>query len=385
MKTGGDWPELGHDPLDPPVPAGGHGWLRLPRRRPMLGVRAIAAPAFVFLLLGAALGPRGLGLLSPAALGHLDIVISVALAMIGVFVGLSVSVKGSDPAGSSIAAGAMSAAVTIVTVTGGLYFLVGRWGVALAIDPLALACVLGICSSVSAAVHVAGDAPEELRRAARLADLDDVPLIVLGVTAVAMLAGGSAAERLLLTALAGAAIGFAGWLLFERASDAAERGVFVTGAILLLAGAASYLGTSPLLSGCVAALVWVRAPGVADRITSEDLSVLQHPLVVLLLLVAGALIEWSAAVLWLAAALVLLRLVGKLLASLAIARVARISPALLASVLLPPGIMGIALALNVRQVLAAEDNVIVPAVTVAAVATEILAAFLPAEQQEEAA
>jgi hypothetical protein len=113
--------------------------------------------------------------------------------------------------------------------------------------------------------------------------------------------------------------------------------------------------------------------------------VLQHPLIVLLLLVAGALVEWSAAMLWLAAALVLLRLVGKLLASLAIARVVRISPALLASVLLPPGIMGIALALNVRQVLATEDNVIVPAVTVAAVATEILAAFLPAEQQEEGA
>jgi hypothetical protein len=353
-------------------------------RRPMLGVRAIAAPASLFLLLGAALGPHGLGLLSASALGHLDIVISVALAMIGVFAGLSISAADTRATRESLSIGAVSSAVTILTVTGGVYLLATRWGIALPLDALALAAVLGICSSVSAAVNVGREAPDEVRRAARLADDDDVPLIVLGVTAVALIAGGSAVERLLLTAASGAAIGLAGWLLFERATDTAERGVFMTGSILLLAGAGAYLGTSPLLSGFVAALVWVRAPGVADRITADDLRVLQHPLVVLLLLVAGALVEWSAPVLWMAAALVLLRLMGKLAASLAIARIARIPPGLLAGVLLPPGIMGIALALNVRQVLAGDDGLIVPAVTVAAAVSEGIAAFLPVESGEAA-
>lgn len=350
----------------------------------MLGVPAIAVPASLFLLLGAGLGPHGLGVLSGRALGHLDIVISVALAMIGVFAGLSVSAGANRATRATLSIGAVSAAVTILTVTGGMYVLVTRWGIPLPMGALALAAMLGICSSVSAAVSVGRDASDALRRAARLADDDDVPLIVLGVTAVALIAGGSAVERLLATAAAGVAIGLAGWLLFERATDAAERGVFMTGSILLLAGAGAYLGTSPLLSGFVAALVWVRAPGAADRITADDLRVLQHPLVVLLLIVAGALVQWSAAVLWVAAALVLLRLVGKLAASLAVARIARIPPGLLAGVLLPPGIMGIALALNVRQVLAVEDGLIVPAVTVAAAISEGIAAFLPVESEDAA-
>ena len=64
-----------------------------------------------------------------------------------------------------------------------------------------------------------------------------------------------------------------------------------------------------------------------------------------------------------------------------IGRMARISPALLAHVLLPPGIMGIALALNVRQVLGAADMPIVAVVTFAATASEILAVFLPTDSE----
>jgi hypothetical protein len=215
--------------------------------------------------------------------------------------------------------------------------------------------------------------------------MDDVPLVILGAVAVAVAGGGGApfvTLRLALTVAAGAAIGFAGWLLFDRATGAAERGVFVTGAVLLLAGMGAYLGTSPLLTGGIAALVWVRAPGAADRITAADLRVLQHPLVSLLLIIAGALIEWNRVVLWVAAAIVLLRLMGKLVASFAVAPMLQIRPGLAATALLPPGVLGIALALNVRQVLGSETGVLVAVVTAAAATSEILAAFLPREIED---
>jgi len=54
----------------------------------------------------------------------------------------------------------------------------------------------------------------------------------------------------------------------------------------------------------------------------------------------------------------------------------------LATALLPPGVMGIALALNVRQVLGNEAGEVVGVVTAAAVASEILAVFMPADVQE---
>ncbi len=335
----------------------------------------------MFVLLGAGLGPYGLGILSRAAFTALDVVVSVALSVIGVFVGLGIASLGGSRS-RVVVSGVCAAMITTAAVTGGLYLLISSWGLRLPIDPVAFAVILGICASASAAAHVSADASAELQRAVRLADVDDLPLILLGAVAVALLTDGSVLVRLLMTAAAGAAIGVAGWLLFERAEGAAERGVFVAGAVLLLAGVGAYLSTSPLLSGCVAAIVWARAPGPADRITAADLRTLQHPLVALLLLVAGALLELDARVLWVAGSIVLLRVAGKLTASLAVAPLAQVSPALLATVLLPPGIVGIALALNVRQVLGADDGGIVAAATAAAVTSELLAAFLSGEHEE---
>jgi hypothetical protein len=132
----------------------------------------------------------------------------------------------------------------------------------------------------------------------------------------------------------------------------------------------------------VAAIVWVRTPGVADRITAADLAALQHPLVSILLIFAGALIELEAVALSMAAGVLLLRLAGKLVASLAVGRMLRISPALLATTLLPPGVVGIALALNAHQVLGGHTASLVAIVTLAAGASELVAAFLPREAED---
>lgn len=334
------------------------------------------------MLLGAAAGPHGAGLLTPAALGGLEAAAWVALAVIGVFLGLGLPSVARREDRSALADSALVAAITISTIAGGLVllFFAGAGS-----DPPdsatpAVLLLISACMSVSAALHPASTAGAGLRRAARLADLDDLPLLAVGVTLVAILAGNGELFRLVLTTATGAAVGLAGWLLFERAT-VSERGVFVTGAVLLLAGVGAYLGTSPLLSGCVAALVWVRARGPADRITAEDLSFLQHPLIALLLIVAGGLTEWTPGVLWTAGGLIVLRLAAKLLASVIVARRTRISPALLATVLLQPGILGIALALNARAVLGPDHGWILSAVTIATVASEMLAAFLPRDYE----
>jgi hypothetical protein len=199
---------------------------------------------------------------------------------------------------------------------------------------------------------------------------------VFGTLIVAALAGPDEASRLLLTLLAGVGVAIAGWLLLERANRA-ERGLFVAGSVLLLAGVAARLGTSPLLTGCSAALIWRWAPGTTDRVTARDLRVLQHPLVALLLITAGAMIQWDPIVLWMTACLVLLRTGARLLASVAAGSVAMVAPALLATALMPPGVMGIALAVNVSLVAGADYQWIVSVVTGAAIVSESMAAFLP--------
>jgi hypothetical protein len=326
-------------------------------------------------MLGIALGPGMTGVLSTDVLGYFDTVVSVSLAMLGVFVGLGLGAIRAPDAARLLAVALLEIGMTIAVVAGAMNFLLTRWSVPLPIDPALFALVLGVCSGASAAVGLAG-AARDVVLAARVADLDDVPLIGLGSVLLVMTSTQSSYLDVVLTAGAGAGVGLAGWILFERAHGEAERGVFVTGAIVLLGGVAAYVGGSPLLSGCTAALFWVHAPGAADRIIEQDLRKLQHPLVALLLIVAGALIEWSMALLWIAAPLVLFRLTGKLLASAAAAGLMRTPPSILATVLVPPGVIGIALALNLQQQLPTESTLLVSSITVAAVVSEVLAITL---------
>ena len=383
MAADTDWPEVGRDALDPqqaPAP-GRRAWL--PRRRPALGVRSTVAPSLIFILFGVLLGPHGLDLLSATVLERFEPVTSVALAVLGVFAGLGATTIPRHAAREAFAAGALSSAVTIVIVTIGLGLLFLSWGVSLPLSPFWLAGFIAICASASAAAHLGGSSLT--RRVSYIVDVDDVPLIVLGTMALALLGGGGAAAavtRLGLTVASGVGIGLAGWLLFERASGTAERGVFVTGAVLLMAGTGTYLGTSPLLTGGVAALVWVQAPGVADRIGAADLRFLQHPLIALLLIAAGALIDWSPLTLWAAVAVVLLRLVAKVAASFALAPGLGIAPGPLAAALLPPGVLGIALALNASAVLGDDVPLVVGVATAAAAVSELLAILVPGDVED---
>jgi len=83
-------------------------------------------------------------------------------------------------------------------------------------------------------------------------------------------------------------IAFAVWLLVGQTDSEREQRVFAVGSLLLLGGAAAYLSLSALFAGLVAGIVWNATGGLARARITRDLAYLQHPLIVLVLLVAGA-------------------------------------------------------------------------------------------------
>jgi hypothetical protein len=345
------------------------------RTRAALGLRPVTAPVMVFVPIGVAIGPLGVGLLPAEALPHLDVVVALALATLGVFIGIAAGREG-RASRRLFAASTLEACVTIATVTLALTLLCEIWGVPLALPPWLVGLALGISASASAAPHVAGSENGARRIAARVADLDDVLPIVIG-GAVVVLASGSAqplGRQVAITIALGLGIGATGLLLLEHSEGRAERGVFVLGLIALLGGIASYLWLSPLLTGLAAGWLWAAAPGGSDRVVADELLRVQHPLIVLLLLAAGAHLQPTLVGIWLFAPYVLFRIAGKLVGGWAASRLApAIAPSTLGAYLITPGVIGIAFALNIDQVSPAVSDAIVFSVTSGAIACELLA------------
>jgi hypothetical protein len=346
------------------------------RTRAALGLEPLAAPALVFVPLGMALGPHALGIVTPSLIGRMEPVIAVALATLGVFVGMALDVRTRGRRRLFLAA-SVESVITMAVLGATMTFLLQRWALPTDTGLTLVAWMLAVAAAVSAAgVPGDGAAPVE-RVATSVADLDDAGALVAGAFVTAAIASPSAGETLrivLFTALVGLLAGIAGWLLFERARSEAERGVFVLGSLALLGGAADYMQCSPLLAGMVAGLSWTLLPGRADRIVRGDVGRFQHPLVLLLLVSAGALIHVTALAVWLLAPFVVFRLAGKVIGAWAAARLLPVTAGDLAAYLVPPGLLGIALAINFLQVSATPTALAVAtAVALGTLASEAVA------------
>ena len=216
------------------------------------------------------------------------------------------------------------------------------------------------------------------RVAARVADLDDVLPIALGGLVLSLLGGSDRAAVMDLGLSLGIGLGVAasGLLLFEL-SAGAERDVFVLGTLALLGGAAAYLDLSPLLAGLSAGWLWAHAPGQTEQVVANHLRKVQHPLVVILLVTAGASLQLSMAGIWLFAPYLVFRTVGKLTGGWMAARLAPgVAPSDLGAYLIPPGVIGIAFALNVLQVAPDAAMPLVFAGSAGAVVSELLAVIV---------
>ena len=367
----------GPDPLDrrlgsPATPA---TWLlSLLRTRSALGLAPSLTPATIFLPLGVLLGPSALGLVSPALLGRLDVAVTIALAVLGVIVGIALGrdVRLNMPL---LLAASLESGVTIAAVLGASMYFLAATGAPVGAPILAMALALALCASASSATSSVADSEPVADTATRVADLDDVLPIVMATFAFALLPGIERREAwvMVFTPISiGLAVGAVGWLLFERAESGAERGVYVLGALALAGGGAAYLRASPLIVGLIAGFLWTIAPGRTDRLVQEDLRRVQHPLVVLLLVTAGALWTPTTIALWLLVPYILFRLVGKVAGAWASAGFLEVSAGDLAAFLMPSGVLAIAFALNFRQVLPAEaGTVLISTVGLGTVAFEL--------------
>jgi hypothetical protein len=145
-------------------------------------------------------------------------------------------------------------------------------------------------------------------------------------------------------------IALAARLLVAQTSSDSEQRVFAIGALLLLGGTAAHMSLSALFVGFLAGVFWNARGSPALDALARGMRYLQHPLTVLLLIVAGSRVTFSAGVAGLVLAYVVLRTAAKLVGGwLAAAAVARELPRDVGLHLTSPGIVGIAFALNTLQ------------------------------------
>ena len=334
--------------------------------------------AIVLLLVGAALGRHGLAILSEGTLSLLDPVVPVALAAFGVLIAFEIgatpwgrgrvlvaaSVQGLI-AGAVVTAGTLALAPQIIESTIG-----SRW---------VLAIALGVCASTSSTLAMAAATRSSI---ARMVDMDAALPIVAGGLAMAAMREQALLPALSITAqVVGIAltIATAAWLLLTRSGSDTEQRVFGVATLLLLGGFADYLSLSALMAGLVAGAFWHVIGGSPRESIRRDLAHVHHPLVALILVVAGARTEVTAGIVGLAMAYVLLRAVGKLAGSIAATIIDPATSPDVAPRLLSPGILGIAFALNAMRAVGPDMALVLSVAVLGTIGSQLLAGARPSE------
>jgi len=306
--------------------------------------------------------------------------VSVALAALGILIGLGLDLRRPGE-GRLLAAASVEAGVTIVIVGAGLLALAVLHPLA-GVETWLAALVLGICAAASSTT-ASGEGTRSSRTIVdRIGDLDDVLPILLGGVVLGLLRDATPMNASWLTLQSvglAVVIACAGWLLVAQASSGAEQAVFTLGTILLLGGTSEFLSLSPLLAGLVAGTLWTTIGGdVRDRI-ANDVRHVQHLLVVLLLLIAGARVGFSAGVAAFSVAYVVFRLAAKITGGWLLGRIAGASrqlPSRLGLRLLSPGVVAIAFALNATTVAGGFADPLLAIAVAGSIASEIVSLLL---------
>jgi hypothetical protein len=336
---------------------------------------ATSAPVGLLLMAGIAVGPRGINLLSLSTLSLLDPVVPVALAAFGVLIGLSANERRTDDA-RTLGAACLAAAVTVLVVSAG-FGVVALTAMSPAARPFWILILTGgICAATSLTLP-SDDSQEPRSPATRVIELGVLLPIVAGGLMLAWLRVGSFAGAGGLVAHACAvtlALAAAAWLLLTRASSETEERVFAVSALLLVGGVAAALSLSALFGGLVAGLLWRYAGRHPRETIRRDVLFVQHPLLVLVLLVAGARADLSFWTLALGVGYVALRVAGQLAAGAIARRVAGVNALRdLGLHLLPPGVFGVGLALNAGSVVGADTSMLLAVVVVGTIGSELVA------------
>jgi len=309
--------------------------------------RAIDRQTLLLLPLGIALGARGLNVLPDSVLSFLAPAVSAALAAMGALAGVGLHGDRRREPGLPTSV-AIDVGLTFAAVAAALLI---AWRAAA--QPSDTSVIAAVCFGVAAipfspSVREAAQASSPL--AARISEAGLAVAIIAGAFAVAWPANHSASRTIAATAeLAGiaAVVAAAGWLLAGQTSDDNEQRVLAVGTVLLLGGAADYLGASALFSGFVAGICGRVGDRVGRDRLARDLERLQRPLIVVLLIMAGARCRFSTAALGLAVVYAMSRAAAKLAAGSIMSRRASGRPWSIGVSCLPPGAASVALALTV--------------------------------------
>ncbi len=353
------------EPAGRPPP---QGW------RQILGWSGKSAPVAVLLLAGMGLGPHGISLLSPS-MPLLDPVVPVALAALGVLVGLGLGDRRPGELRLLAAAGVHSL-VIMLAVAGGIAAL--SW-LAWPLEPRvfwAAVVVSGICAATSLTLP-SGDPLEPRPPATRVQEFGVLLPIAIGGLALAWIRAGTSSATLSLVGLSSGVtlmLAAAAWLLLTKASTETEERVFAVSALLLVGGVADALSLSALFGGLAAGGFWRLAGRQPREAIRRDVLFMQHPLLVLVLLLAGARAELSPGAWALGAGYLVARVLAQFAGGALARRIAGAgAPADLAVHLLPPGVFGVAFALNAVGVIGADASLAHAAVVVGTVGSELVA------------
>lgn len=337
----------------------------------------------VLLPLGLALGPDGLNLVSASVMRAVSPALPVAITLLGVLVGLRLRVR--RPAGRPLlVASTLEAGLTAAIVAAGVAWVSSRAGESSA-APWLLALLVGLSASASStSVEDSADRPSSL--VVRVSDLDQVLLIVISGLVFGFIREGSWSGALWIVAQSSAialSVATAAWLLVEQTDSTSEQHVFAAGALLLLGGAAEYLSLSALIMGLVAGMFWNIAGGAARDRLARDMRYVQHPLIVLLLLVAGAQLGFTAGLAPFVAVYVVCRTLGKVVGGFIVRRqLGGAVPDDVALDLLAPGVVAVALAVNIMMAGAAIDTAerLLTIVVLGTIASELMSVAYPPRQ-----
>lgn len=352
--------------------------------RGLLRWSATDAPVALLLTAGVAAGPQGINLLSAAVLSLLDAIVPVALAALGALVGLNVGDRRLGDARLLAAAGSASFA-TVIVIAAGLGAAVTGSMSPLTQSSWILLLAGGICGATSLTLP-SDEASEPQSAARRFVELGVLLPIAAGGILLASLGADSAmgaAGRLLHACAATLAVAAAAWLLLTKVRTETEERIYAASALLLVGGVAVALSFSALFGGVLAGLVWRLAGRHPRETVQRDVLFLQHPLLVLVLLVAGARADLSPMTLAIGAVYVALRVTGHLAGGAVARRIIGISaPRDLGRDGLPPGVFGVGFALNVILVAGADGSLLLSVVVVGTIGSAIVGALLPSRSVE---
>jgi hypothetical protein len=357
----------------PPSPVTYRGQPRPAFERLRLGWSATSLPIAPLLLLGWLLGPQGVGLLSSSVLAAIDPAVPVALAVLGVLLGLDIATRrrGARPL---LISSSLEATATAIFVGVGVAAAAYASGSSLASPTWLFAISVGICAASSLTVPSAN--PPGGMTASRLyIEMGVLVPVIIGGALLASARQGSftAAVSLAIQALTIViALAGAGWLLLRRTSSETERRVFALAALLLVGGVADYVSSSALLGGLLAGILWTVLGGDPRQSLERDALYAQHPLIALVLLVAGARTEVSALAIGLGAAYVCCRTAARVVGGTIAARAAGPAPGLPLR-LVAPGVFGTAFALDVLRAVGPGMSLTLAIVVVGTVLSDVMA------------